>query len=64
MENVTLAKIHKDLISLKKEVAHIRLVLDEEYELSDHVVKGVEESRKRPDRELISNDAMRAKFGA
>ncbi|MBN2517296.1 MAG: hypothetical protein JXB14_00465 [Candidatus Altiarchaeota archaeon] len=64
MENVTLAQIHKDLLTLKKEVAHIRLVLDEEYELSDHIVKGVEESRKRPAKDFVSNEAMRAKFGA
>ena len=56
--------IHRDLLALRKEVTHIRLILDEEYELSDHIVKGVEESRSRPEGEFVSNDAMRAKFGA
>jgi len=64
MENITLTQIHKDLLALKQEVAHIRLVMDEDFELSDHVVKGVEESRKRPAKEFISNEAMRAEFRA
>jgi hypothetical protein len=38
--------------------------MDEDFELSNHVVKGVEESRKRPAKEFISNEAMRAEFGA
>jgi hypothetical protein len=64
MENVTLMGIHKDLLALREEVAHIRLILDEEYELSDHIVRGIEESRRRPEKEFVSNEAMRAKFRA
>jgi hypothetical protein len=64
MENITLAKIHKDLLALKKDIAHIRLTLDEEHELSGHIAKGVEESRRRPEEKFVSNEAMRAKFGA
>lgn len=63
MENVTLTGIHRDLLALREEVAHIRLVLDEEYELSDHIIRGVEESRRRPEKEFVSHEAMRAKFG-
>jgi hypothetical protein len=63
MQNITLNQIHEELIGLKKEVAHIRLVLDEEYELSDHIIKGVKESRNRPKNEFVSNEAMRAEFG-
>jgi hypothetical protein len=50
-------------MSLKKEVAHIRLVLDEDCELSNHIVKGVKESRNRPEGEFISNEEMKAEFG-
>ena len=63
MENVTLTQIHKDLLVLKKEVAHIRLILDEEYELSDHVTAAVNESRNRPKKEFVSNEDMKAEFG-
>ena len=50
-------------MGLKKEVAHIRLVLDEEGELSEHITKGVEESRNRSREEFISNEEMKAEFG-
>jgi hypothetical protein len=63
MQNVTLDQIHRELMGLKKEVAHIRLVLDEESEPSNYIVQNVEESRKRPKEEFISNDEMRAEFG-
>jgi uncharacterized protein YdcH (DUF465 family) len=63
MQNITLNQIHKELMGLKKEVAHIRLVLDEDYELSDHIAEAVEESRCRSEKELISNEGMRAEFG-
>ncbi len=64
MQDVTLAQLHKEMLGIKKEIARIRLILDEEYEPSDHVVAGVKESRARPEGELVSNEEMRAEFGS
>lgn len=62
MGTVTLEQIHKDLIGLKKEIEHLKTLIEEDFELSDDVVKEIEESRKRPSQEFISQDDMREEF--
>lgn len=37
--------------------------LEEQFELSEEVIKEIEESRKRPQEEFISNERMREEFG-
>lgn len=63
MGAITLDKIHEDLIKLKKDVDHIKMVIDEDFELSDEVVKDIEESRKRPKNQFISHEQMKKEFG-
>jgi len=41
-------KIHKDLVSLKKDMAFIRHVLKEDYELSNRAKKELRKARKTP----------------
>ena len=60
MQNITLEKIHEDMIELKKEVNHIKTMIEEEGSLSDEVIKEVEESRKQS--KLISNKKMKSEF--
>jgi len=63
MENITLTQVHRDLLSLKKEVAHLRLQIGEDYEPSEHVVAAVHESRRRSAKDFVTNEAMRVEFG-
>ena len=59
---ITLEKIHQDLVTLKREMMHIKFLLQEDFELSDEVIKDIEASRKRPRKEFISHEAMRKEF--
>lgn len=61
MMEVTLEKIHEDMMELKKEVDHIKTMIEEEGKLSDEIIKEVEESRKQS--KLISNEEMKKEFG-
>ena len=63
METITLNKIHEDIQSLKKEVEEMKIVLEEDIEISDDVVNEIEESRSNPKEELISNEDMIKEFG-
>ena len=63
MANITLEKIHEDITALKKDIEHIKMIVDEDFELADEVVEEIDESRKRPKKEFISNDEMGKEFG-
>ena len=63
METITLSKIHEDIQSLRKEVEEMKLVIEEDLEISDEVVKEILESRSRSKEELISNEDMIKEFG-
>lgn len=63
METITLEQIHEDIVDLKKEVERLKALIEEDLEPSDDVVKGIEESRKRPKEEFISHERMKKEFG-
>ncbi len=63
MSTVTLKQIHDDLLDLKKDMEHIKFLVEEDFEVMPHIVKEVEESRKRPRKEFISHEEMRKEFG-
>jgi len=63
METIILQQIHEDLLNLKKEVSHIKILIEEDLELSDDVVREIKDSRKRPKEEFISHEEMRKEFG-
>lgn len=63
MGTITIEQIHNDLVNLKKEMEHLRTLIQEDYELSDDVVREIEESRRRPKREFISHEEMKKEFG-
>ena len=57
--------IKKDLNEIKSEIAFIKeLLLDDEarFEVSDEVVREVEESRKMNGKDLVSHDEVFKKF--
>lgn len=63
METVTLKQINENILNLRKEVEHIKTIVEEDFELADDVVKEIEESRKRPGKEFISHEEMKKEFG-
>jgi len=63
MGAITLKQIHEDLVKLMKDVESIKEIVREEYDLSNDVVKDIEDSRKRPEKELISHEEMKKEFG-
>ena len=63
MGNITLEKIHQDILELKNEIGEIKFLLEEDFELSDEVLKEIETSRKRPKKEFISHEDMKKEFG-
>jgi hypothetical protein len=63
MGTVTLEQIHKDLVEIKKDIKYLKTIAAEDLELSDEVTKLIEDSRKRPIKEFISNEEMEKEFG-
>jgi len=63
METVTLKQINENILNLRKEVEHIKMIVEEDFELADDVVKEIGESRKRPEKEFISHEEMKKEFG-
>ena len=62
MAEITLEQIHKDIIGLKEEMKHLKVLIEEDFELKDDAVKEIEESRKKNFKELISHEAMKKEF--
>lgn len=63
MENITLNKIHEDLLSLKKDMNRIRIFFDEdEFKLSDEIKRQIIESRKLPVSSMISQEEVEKEF--
>ena len=62
MGSLTIEKLHEDMLDLKKEVKHLRNVIEEEYELADDVVDDIEESKSRDSKQMISHEEMRKEF--
>jgi len=62
MKTVTLGKLHKDLLSLRKEVKEIKLYVKEEFELSDWAKK--ELKKARAESKTISHDEIMKKYTA
>ena len=62
METITLDKVNKSILDLKKEIEELKEYIYEDFELADDVVKDIEASRKRPKKEFISHGQMRKGF--
>lgn len=62
METVTLKTIHEDLINLQKDVQFIKHAIAEDFELSKEAKKQLEEARKTPRAEYISQKDMEKEF--
>ena len=47
MKTITLERIHEDILDLKEEIKDLKNLMMEDFELSDDLVKEINESRKR-----------------
>ena len=63
METITLDVVYAQLLKLSRDVAQMKMLLQEEYELAEDVILEIETSRARPRREFISHEAMKDEFG-
>ena len=62
MGTVTLERIHEDLMSMKKEIHEIKSYLAEEsLELTEGTKKQIRESRKRDEKEFVSQEDVERK---
>ncbi|MFP4112340.1 MAG: hypothetical protein ACLFUO_05045 [Candidatus Woesearchaeota archaeon] len=62
MSSLTIEQLHEDMLGLKKEVKHLRKVIEEDYELADDVIDDIENSKSRDSKEMISHEEMRNEF--
>ena len=62
MKQVSLNQVNENILELKKEIEELKECIHEDFELADGVIDDIEESRKRPKKELISHEAMREEF--
>ncbi len=63
MAEVTLKDIHKDLLSIKKDVNKIMIYFEEDdLELSDEIKKQIAISRKTPISQMISQNEVETEF--
>lgn len=63
MVSITIEHIHEDIMGLKQEIAHLRTIIEEDYELKDDVILAIKESKARSSKEMISHEEMRKEFG-
>lgn len=56
-------QIHEDLVEIKRELKHLKTIVEEDYELADDVAQEIDESKKHSDEEMISHEEMRKEFG-
>ncbi len=63
MEETSLEQINENVLALKKRVEEMKeLLIEDELELSDEVVKEIEESRKKPESSFVSHEDIMAEF--
>lgn len=62
MESVSLKTIHEDLRNLQKDMQFIKHAIAEDFELSKEAKKQLEEARKTPRAEYISQKDIEKEF--
>lgn len=54
----TIESLHKEILELRKELAQIKFILQEKYELSDEAVMKLAEARKTDKSEYLDLDEI------
>ena len=62
MTTVTLERVYEDVKAIKRQLNKLSLMLEEDFELSGHAKKELEEARKTPRSEYISQKEMEKEF--
>ena len=62
MAQKTLEHLHKDIEDVKKDIALIKNILYEEYEISEQTKKDLEEARNAPDSEYTSHEEVKKRL--
>lgn len=62
MATVTLKKVYEDVKEIKQQLKKLSLVLEEDFELSEHAKKELEEARKTPRADYVSQKEMEKEF--
>jgi len=50
-------------MALKQEMGKIKLIVEEDFDLSDDLVEEIEQSRARDEKDFVSHEEMREEFG-
>ena len=58
----SLETLHKDMEQLQKDMAFIKRILAEDYELSDYAKKELTKARKAPKSEYVSQEDIEKEF--
>lgn len=64
MDDVTLKTIHKDITGLKKEIHELKVILIQEPELREDIVKRVNQARQRMKTDFVTHEQMEKEFVA
>ncbi len=56
--DVTIERLHEDIVRLRREVELIRHILEEDYELDEKTRRELEEARKTPESEYVDLDEL------
>lgn len=59
---MTIEKIHEDLVEIKSELSRLRAIVEEDYELADDVTEEIEKSKNRSEEEMVSHEEMKQEF--
>jgi len=62
MPNSTLETINESILKLRGEVARLRIIVEEDLDLSDEVIEEIEDSRDRNKDEFVSHEQMKQEF--
>jgi hypothetical protein len=58
METITLERLHKEVLGIKKELKRISLILEEDFELSEEAKKELIEARKEPISSYVDHEEV------
>lgn len=62
MTTPTIETVNENILKLRDEIASIKRFVEEDFELNDDVVEEVDESRRRNEKEFISQEEMKEEF--
>ncbi len=62
MKTITLERLHKEVLSIKKELKRISFILGEDFELSEEAKKELKEARKEPISSYVDHEEVLKEF--